>query len=179
MRWAEVEARQPRLAEPGREKLGGPGVVLVGTARKDGSPRISPVERLLWEGEFWLAMGLGSTKTRDLRRDARVLVHSIVTSRDGTDGEYKIRGRATLETDPDLIARAAETIARELGWRPEVGKFDLFRIDIDDITFIRWAGDNDQYVTRWPAGSEVVRRGTPATSVGPSEPVSELLVDEV
>ena len=178
MRWAEFEERQPRLAQFGREKLGGPGVVLVGTVRKDGSPRISPVEPLFWNGELWLPMGLGSTKTKDLRRDPRLLVHSIVTSRDGRGGEFKVRGRATLEADPDLSARAAETIARELGWRPQVGKFDLFRVDVEDVTFIRWGNDNDQYVTRWPAHAEFVRRGTSATSVGPPEPIEDLLIQE-
>src|SRR5439155_13891074 len=104
MRWADVEAKQPRLAALGREKLGERGVVRVGTIRRDGSARISPVEPLFWEGELWLPMGLGSTKAKDLMRDPRILVHSIVTSRDGTEGEYKVRGRATLETDLDLNA---------------------------------------------------------------------------
>jgi hypothetical protein len=49
MRWQEFEARQPALASVGAQKLTGPGV-LMGTARRDGSPRISPVEPLLWVG---------------------------------------------------------------------------------------------------------------------------------
>jgi len=178
MRWGDLEARQPRLAELGREKLAGPGVVLVGTVRKDGSPRISPVEPFLWEGDLWLPMGLDSTKAKDLVRDPRMLVHSIVTSREGTDGEYKLRGRAVLEQDVLLNERVTETIAQQLGWRPEVGKFHLFRVDLEDVTFIRWGDNNDQYVTRWPSRSEFVRRGTSATSVGPPEPMSDLLVEE-
>jgi Pyridoxamine 5'-phosphate oxidase len=178
MRWAEVEARQPRLAELGREKLGGPGVVLVGTIRRDGSPRLSPVEPLFWQGDLWLPMGLDSTKAQDLVRDPRVLVHSIVTSREGTAGEYKVRGHASLEESPSLNQQVAQTITQQLGWRPEVGKFHLFRIDVEDVTFIRWGDHNDQYVTRWPEGTEYVRRGTSATSVGPPEPFSDLLVDE-
>jgi hypothetical protein len=178
MRWTEVEARQPRLAELGREKLAGPGVVLVGTIRVDGSARLSPVEPFFWEGDLWLPMGLGSTKARDLVRDPRLLVHSIVTNRDGTDGEYKVRGRASLEQDPSLNQQVAEAITKRLGWCPEVGKFHLFRIDIEDVTFIRWGEHNDQYLTRWPPGTEYVRRGTSATSVGPPEPLSDLLVDE-
>jgi len=101
-----------------------------------------------------------------------------VTGRDGADGEYKVRGRATLEADGELNARASETIARELGWRPEVGKFQLFCVVVEDVTFIYWPGDNDQYVTRWPAGVEFVRKGTSATSGGPPEPIQDLLVDE-
>lgn len=39
----------------------------------------------------------GSRKAADLLRDPHLLVHSIVTSRDGSAGEYKVRGRAVGE----------------------------------------------------------------------------------
>lgn len=175
-RWAELEACQPRLAELGRERLTGAGVVLVGTIRADGSPRISPVEPLLWEGELWLSMGWGTRKASDLRRDRRILVHSIVTSRDGTHGEYKLRGSAVEETDEQVQVRFAAEVSARLGWTPEVGKFHLFRVDVQDITFIRWDdATNDQYVTRWPKGGEHVRPGTSATSQARPEPISDLL----
>ena len=69
MRWVDVEARQPRLAAIGRQKLVDAGVVLVGTVRKDGTARISAVEPFLWRGELWLPMLLDSLKARDLLRD--------------------------------------------------------------------------------------------------------------
>jgi len=177
MRWSQIEAEQPRLAALGRAKLAEPGVVLVGTARADGTARISPVEPLLWGGDLWLSMGWGSRKAGDLRRDSRLLVHSIVTSRDGTDGEYKLRGRAIPVADPKVQAAYAAEVAARLGWRPEVGRFHLFRIEVDDITFVHWDdATNDQYVTRWPASVEFLRRGTSTTSQGEPEPVSDLLV---
>jgi hypothetical protein len=176
MRWQEFETRQPALARIGVHKLTGPGVVLVATIRRDGSPRLSPVEPLLWEGDLWLCMGLGSRKADDLRRDGRVLVHSIVTNRTGQDGEYKLRGTAIAEPDAVLHARYAGEVAARLGWQPEPGKFHLFRVELADITYIRWDdATNDQYVTRWPAGTEFVRRGTSATSQGPAEPHPGLL----
>jgi pyridoxamine 5'-phosphate oxidase-like protein len=176
MHWHEFETQQPTLAGIGARKLTGPGVILVGTIRRDGSPRISPVEPLLWDGDLWLCMGLGSHKAADLRRDPRILVHSIVTNRTGQGGEYKLRGTAAEDTDTATQARCAEQVASRLGWRPEPGKFHLFRVDLGDITFIRWDdATNDQYVTRWPAGTEVVRRGTSATSQGPPEPHPGLL----
>jgi Pyridoxamine 5'-phosphate oxidase len=175
MRWAEVEAQQPRLAALGLEKLGGPGVVLVGTVRLDGSPRITPVEPFFWEGELWLTMGRDSWKAKDLMRDARVLVHSIVTSADGRAGEYKVRGRAVLEEDGVLNETVAAAVANQKDYTPVPGKFHLFRVDIEDITFVRWRGDNDQYLTRWPPGVEQFRRGTSATSNAPPEPYSEFL----
>jgi hypothetical protein len=176
VRWADVEAQQPRLAALGRRRLGDPGVVLVGTVRKDGTPRISPVEPFFSRGDLWLPMLLASLKAGDLRRDSRVLVHSIVTSRDGTnEGEFVLRGRAVFETDPRVNEEIATAIAAELPWRPQAGKFYLFRVDVEHVASIRWGEHNDQYLTHWPPGHEQVRRGTSATSVGDPEPWSELL----
>src|SRR5207248_11266037 len=42
MRWTDIEAEQPRLAEIGREKLLAAGVALLGTIRRDDTPRLSP-----------------------------------------------------------------------------------------------------------------------------------------
>lgn len=146
------------------------------TVRADGSPRLSPVEPLLWRDDLWLSMGWGSQKARDLHRDPQILVHSVVTNRDGTDGEYKLRGRAMSETETAVQSDYAREVADRLGWRPEVGKFHLFWIDVLDVTFIRWDdATNDQYITRWPSGAEFVRRGTSATSQGPAEPRRDLL----
>ena len=176
MRWADLEAAQPRLGALGREKLGGPGVVLVATIRRDGSPRLSPVEPLFWRGDLWLSMGLGSRKAFDLRSDPRILVHNIVTNRDGGEGEFKVRGRAVPEEDPTIQDGFSRTVAAELGWTPEIGKFHLFSVDVEGVTFIRWDdATNDQFVTRWPPGTEFVRRGTSATSQGPPERISDLL----
>jgi hypothetical protein len=177
MRWADFEAQQPRLAELGKRKLAGPGVVLVATVRRDGSPRVSPVEPLFWEEDLWLSMGWGSLKAKDLFRDPRVLVHSIVTNPSGAEGEYKVRGRAAHVDEAAIQSAFAREVAERLGWAPEVGRFHLFRADVEDITFIRWdAATNDQFVTRWPDRVEFVRRGTSATSQGPPEPISDLLV---
>ena len=160
----------------GERKLGGPGVVLVATIRRDGSPRVSPVEPLFWEDDLYLSMGWGSQKARDLQRDPRILVHSIVTSRDGTDGEYKVRGVAVPQMDLQTQRRYALEVAERLGWNPEVGRFHLFTVDVRDITFVRWDdATNDQFVTRWPEGGEFVRRGTSATSLGSAEPFPEFL----
>ena len=120
----------------------------------------------------------GSRKAADLQRDARILVHSIVTSREGTEGEYKVRGHAIAELDPAVQQGYARAIHAAAGWEPQPGRFHLFRIDVHDVTFIRWdSSTNDQFVTRWPSRREFVRRGTSATSVGDPEPFSELLAE--
>jgi Pyridoxamine 5'-phosphate oxidase len=176
MRWNEFEASEPRLAALGRERLLEPGVVLVGTIRRDGSPRISPVEPLLWEGDLWLSMMWGSFKAADLKRDPRVLVHSIVTGRDGAAGEYKLRGGAIEEGSHAVQSGYAREVRERIGWDPEPGRFHLFRVDIADVTFIRYEEEaGDQFVTRWPARREFVRRGTSATSLGERQPYEDLL----
>ena len=176
MHWADFANEEPRLADLGRERLGTPGVVLIGTVRGDGTARISPVESLFWGGDLWLSMLWGSRKAADLLRDPRLLVHSIVTSRDGSAGEYKVRGCAIAEQDERIQARYATAIKQHAGWDPVPGAFHLFWIDVAEVTFIRYEdATGDQFVTLWPAGREFVRRGTTATSLGEPQPFSALL----
>ena len=146
------------------------------TIRGDGSPRLSPVEPFVLDGSLWLSMLWRSRKATDLLRDPRILVHSIVTGRDGGEGEFKVRGSARPESSPELQCRYAAAVTASLGWAPEPGRFHLFRIDIDEVTFIRYDdATGDQYVVMWPSAREFVRRGTSATSVGDPEPRTEIL----
>jgi hypothetical protein len=172
-----MEQEQPRLTRLGRQRLIEPGVLLVATVRGDGTPRISAVEPLVLDGALWLGMMWRSTKARDLLRDPRVLVHSVVTGRDGGEGEFKIRGTVRAEGDPGVGRRYADTVAEQLGWRPDPGLVHLFDVDIADVTFIRYDdATGDQHVAMWPPPREFLRRGVTATSVGDPEPASEILV---
>jgi hypothetical protein len=106
-----------------------------------------------------------------------VLVHSVITSRDGGEGEFKIRGSARAETSPDVQQRYATAVSQALAWHPVPGRFRLFAVQINDITFVRYDdATGDQFVTRWPDGGEFVRRGTSATTLGSPEPHHDLLV---
>ena len=172
LRWADL-ASVPRLAAVAHDRLIAPGVLLVVTVRRDGTPRLSPVEPFVLDGDLWLSMMWHSRKAADLLRDERVLLHSIVTSREGRAGEVKVHGTAIDVHDPSLRQRYCEEVA-VLGWRPEEPLFHLFRVDVRDVTYVRYAQSGDQYVARWPPPREFVRRATSATSVGPEEPLSEL-----
>ena len=76
--FAEMEQEAPELAGRARERFGATGLCLVATLRSDGWPRISPVEPLILDGRLYLGMMPGSTKSRDLSRDPRCLVHSTM-----------------------------------------------------------------------------------------------------
>jgi hypothetical protein len=176
MHWSEFDKAQPRLAALARQRLIEPGVVLVATIRRDGTPRLSPVEPYVLAGDLWLSMMWGSRKALDLQRDPRILVHSVVTGRDGAEGEVKVRGSARAEHDTAVQRRYADAVAADLGWSPEVGRFHLFAVDIGDVTVVRYdTASGDQYVACWPPGREYVRHATSATSVGDPEPRSELI----
>jgi hypothetical protein len=175
MHWSDIGHAQHRLARLGHQRLIEPGVVLVVTIRRDGTARLSPVEPLVMDGDLWLSMMGQSAKARDLLRDPRVLVHSIVTSRDGAEGEFKIRGTARAEDDPAVQRRYAGAVA-SLGWSPQPGQFHLFAVDISQVTFISYdTATGNQHVAMWPPGREFIRRATSDTSVGDPEPVSDLI----
>lgn len=177
MDWSELERDQPGLAELGRRRLLDPGVVLAATIRHDGTPRISPVEPFVLDGTLWLSMLWHSRKAADLLRDPRILVHSVITSRDGGEGEFKIRGRARAVTDPGLERRYAAAVGASLGWSPEPGRSHLFTVVIDEVTFICYDdATGDQHVAQWPPPREFIRRATSATSLGDPEPVHDILL---
>jgi hypothetical protein len=128
------------------------------------------------DGSLWLSMMWQSTKARDLLRDPRILVHSVITHRDGTEGEFKIRGTARAEHDPAVQRRYADAAASNLGWMPEPGLFHLFETDISEVTVISYdPPSGDQRVAMWPPAREFIRRATSATSVGDPAPMSDLL----
>src|SRR5215813_2917244 len=110
MHWSDIEHTQPRLARLAQQRLIGPGVILVATIRHDCTPRLSPVEPYVLDGDLWLSMMWQSTKARDLLRDPRILVHSVITSRDGAEGEVKLRGAARDEPDAGVQRRYAAAV---------------------------------------------------------------------
>src|SRR6202022_2176108 len=110
-----MERPQPRRAGLGRRRLLERGVVLVATIRGDGTPRVSPVEPFVLDGQLWLSMLWQSRKAADLLRDPRILVHSAITNRDGGEGEFKLRGTARAELDQETIERYATEVGKTLG----------------------------------------------------------------
>jgi general stress protein 26 len=175
MRWSEFAACQPALAAVAHDQLIGPGVVLIGTTRRDDSARISGVEPLVIDGELWLSVMPASAKARDLDRDPRILVHSVVTS-PSPQAEIMMRGTVRAETSREVQQRYAAAVEAGLGWRPVSGEFILLAVDISDVTYIGHdAGTNAQHLARWPAGEEYLRPVLTPTSLGPREPVGRLL----
>ncbi len=175
MRWAEIAEQQPALAAVAADKLIKPGVLLAGTVRRDGTARVSGVEPLVMDGDLWLSMMPSSAKVRDLDRDGRIVLNSIITG-PGPDAEVKVRGTAEMVSDPQVHGRYAAAVASGLGWQPVPGEFTLLVIEVRDITYIGYDEvTRGQHVARWPGGREYIRPAVTPTSLGPEQYVSRLL----
>jgi hypothetical protein len=146
--WDEFAERAPELAERGRARFEATGLSLVGSIRSDGTPRISPVEPLVLDGRLYLGMMWQSLKARDLIRDPRVLVHSCISNKDGSDGEFKLRGKVADVTDPAERIRYADAVEEQTQWRPPE-PYHLFVVGIENAAYVFFK-DEVMHMKRWP-----------------------------
>ena len=156
MRWDEFTAAAPELAGLGEERLRDRELCLLGTLRKNGYPRISPVEPEFVDGELMLGLMWQSPKALDLLRDPRCVVHSVVSDRAGTEGDFKLYGKAVPIDDPQVRARYRETIKARIDWEPEEPNYHLLAIDIESAGFVVFgkerfglAWDPERGLRRW------------------------------
>jgi hypothetical protein len=161
VRWDEFAAASPELASLGEERLRARELCLVGTLRANGHPRISPVEPEFVDGELFLGMMWQSPKARDLLRDPRLVVHSVVTSRMGTEGDFKLYGRAVDVRDPDRRAAYRRAIKARIDWEPEEPSFHVFAVDVESAGFVVFgeeryglAWDPDRGLRRWSLAAD-------------------------
>src|SRR5205823_4990392 len=108
--WKVFAAAAPELSALGEELFERHGVALLGTLRRDGSPRISPCEAYIVDGELLLGMMWRSQKALDLLRDPRLVVHSAQCDREGSEGDFKLYGRVADVTDPDRRRRYGDVL---------------------------------------------------------------------
>ena len=133
--WGVLAERDPELAALGLDRFERTGLALVGTLRKNGWPRISPVEPVIAEVQLSLGMMWQSVKALDLLRDPRCTVHSTVSDRRGSEGEFKVYGRAVDVTDQAERDRFGEALFEKIGWRPEEPDYHLFSVDIESAAW--------------------------------------------
>jgi len=104
--WTDFTRQAPDLAEFGRQRFA-TQVAYLATVRPDGGPRVHPVTPILGD-QLYLFMEPTSPKGKDLRRDGRYQLHCSVKDSGGGDGEFYLRGRASLCDDPQVRALAVQ-----------------------------------------------------------------------
>jgi hypothetical protein len=142
--WRDLEAGAPDLAREGWARFERTKVAMLGTIREDGSPRISPVQPYLIQDELVVGV-MPSPKLADLRREPRCVLHSSVSDLDGSEGEFKVHGRAQSTSETTFLEAGGTWWA---GRSPdEVG---MFTIAIDEAILITWTADQGLMTTsRW------------------------------
>ncbi len=139
--WADFERAAPKLAVAARGRIEPAGFMLLGTIRRDGTPRISPVEVRVVSGELALCVIRDSTKALDVRRDPRVLLHSPVLDADDPNSELKLRGRLVEVTEPSFVQAAAL-------WTPPP-ELAVFVVRLENAALVEWA-NGEMTISRWP-----------------------------
>jgi hypothetical protein len=143
--WRDMEVAAPQIARLGLARLQATRVAMLGTVRRDGSPRIGPVEPCLANRCLLVGAMTWSGKAADLCRDPRYVLHSAITDPDSGEGELKLRGRAV---------RASPALCREApgGWwtGQPADKAVVFVLGIDQALFVEWDTEHGvMTVHRW------------------------------
>ena len=150
MTWGQFSEQDSELAKLGEDQFTRTGLALVGTLRRDGWPRISPVEPFIVGGQLYLGMMWRSRKALDLLRNPRCVVHSTVSDRLGSEGEFKVYGRAVDVTGLEERKRFADAVFESIGYRPVEPEFHCFAIAIESVAYTQLK--DDQMVHRvWKA----------------------------
>jgi hypothetical protein len=150
--WPQLEAAAPELARHGRALLEPVGLAMLGTVRRDGSPRVSPIGTFFIENELVLGVMARSAKARDLERDPRCALQSIVNDPEAGESELKLYGR---------VERATADGGWWSGGREGA---HVYRLLIEEAVFIDWDLPSQRLrVRRWtsPGGETVAERAYP------------------
>jgi Pyridoxamine 5'-phosphate oxidase len=131
--WAELARDAPEIARLGLARLGATRVAMLGTLRPDGSPRISPIEPYIVNGQLLVGAMASSQKAADLLRDPRCVLHSVVSGPDSGEGELKLHGSAVKAT------AGLRDAAAQAWWaaRPQTQAV-VFMLRIAVALFIDW-----------------------------------------
>lgn len=128
---------------------------MLGTLRRNGWPRISPCELDFVGDDLLLGMMWNSPKARDLLRDDRCVLHSCTSERAGTEGDFKLYGRAHNQEDESVRSSYRAAIRARIDWEP-TGPFHLFAIEVESAGFVVFgergygmAWDPDGGTRRW------------------------------
>lgn len=135
MNWGSFATASPELAALGRERFEGKQLCMLGTIRRTGWPRISPCELDFVGEELMLGMMWQSPKARDLLRDPRCVLHSCTSDRLGTEGDFKLYGRARDVQEGARRDAYRAAIRARIDWEPE-DPFHLFAIDVESAGFV-------------------------------------------
>lgn len=151
--WEEFTLEAPRISEVFVRRHAATGnLCFLATLRADGSPRISPMEPMLFEGRLVLVGMPGTLKFRDLGRDPRFSLHTATVDPYVGDGDAKLWGEVVNERDPGVHGRFAESLFSQTGMDLRGQEFDPFYVaDLAGASALSIEGEQLK-ITKWKPG---------------------------
>ena len=140
--WDQFERTAPEMAAFGARRMSA-RVMYLGTVRKDGYPRLHPFTPFVASGRLFAFMEPTSPKGRDIERDGRYVIHSLVKDMNGSDGEFSVTGRARRVHDPSL----RELAVQGCPYTP-ADRYVLFEFFIEECLVNRYVNGEPQF-SRW------------------------------
>lgn len=151
MEWTSFAAACPEIAGPAEEAFRRDELVMLGTLRKDGSPRISPCELDFVGEHLMLGMMWLSPKARDLRRDPRIVVHSVTCDRRALVPDIKLYGTSVECHDGETRSAYRQAIKARIDWAPEEPEFHVFTLDVASAAYVRFEEGRESVMSWSPA----------------------------
>ena len=159
--WTELTEHAPLITTIFTRRHAATGhLCMLATLRRDGFPRISPIEPKVFEGQLLLIGMPHTTKFHDLARDPRFCLHTATVDTHVSDGDAKLWGVVHDIPDRDLHQRFAEDLFAHTGFDLRGQEFDHFyAADITGASAVEVA-DGHMDVTIWKPGEaeRVVRK---------------------
>ncbi|MEV0550903.1 pyridoxamine 5'-phosphate oxidase family protein [Nocardia salmonicida] len=152
--WSQFTEEAPSVAALFSRRHQATGkLCMLATLRADGSPRISPIEPVIFEGMLVLAGMPNTRKFDDLARDPRFCLHTATVDTRVADGDAKLFGTVTDLQDETVHARFAQKLFDESGFDIRGQKFDHFYIaDLTGASTVEVIDDRLD-ITVWKPGA--------------------------
>ncbi|MEY4338526.1 MAG: hypothetical protein RLZ14_376 [Actinomycetota bacterium] len=149
--WAAFEVAEPEMAARAAALFRRRKHHVMATVRADGSPRLSGTEVAIERGAFGFGVMAGAIRLADLRRDARLSLHS-----QGSDPPE--HDHSAWEGEAKLSGRALSAAAPSAGADAPPGEY--FVVDVDEVVITSIGSPADHLlIERWtPAGGRTVTR---------------------
>ena len=158
MRWAAFVAECPELGSIAQEWIAQRHILLLGTLRADGSPRISAVECDVVGSDLCSGMIWQSAKALDLERDPRLTIHSVPPGLSNPEGDIKLYGTAVPLRPAEKRAYERVLHAR-IQWTP-TDPYHCFAFDLTSVGFVKFHdGGRDSW--GWRPGQPLRKRFMP------------------
>lgn len=164
----EFTTEAPELATIALERFAATGLTFVGTLRADGSPRISPMEPILFDGRLFVGSMPQAVKAQDLQRDGRCVMISTIADKHDRSPEVKLFCQATEVTEPTRLFAILSAAFAEME-----GDYTMDDLDGSHVFELALTGaaiqglDGETWITRsWtPGGGVRVRQRVGASGL--------------